>query len=451
MSPACARASSCAASLALAALAVFALPHVSRAQHPVRLQPASLQPAHEPLPLPAPPPAEPLAHVLTLADMEHLALLNNPSLGRSAALVAAARGNWLQVGLPPNPHVGYSGQQLGSGGREEQHGVLFEQELVRGGKLRLNRAIAEQEVVRAEQQWAAQRQRVLTDVRIAFYDALLAQRQFDLSGELATIARQALDAADRLHRAGETPRTDVLQAELELQGAEILLNRASNRHAAAWRSLTAIVGLPHLPPAVLRGELEAIPAELTWEASLQRLLTTSPQIAAAVATIDRAGWSLDRARAEPIPNLTFQGIVQQDNAIDGKTDGAVQLTLPLPLWNRNQGGIRQAEAELAAAQRALAQLELDLQNRLAPAFERYTSAAFQVRRYRERILPAAQQTLDLVRRGYQEGEFPFLNVLTAQRTYSQANLAYLEALRELQAAAAEIEGLLLSGSLAESP
>ena len=71
---------------------------------------------------------------MTLADLEQIALQANPSIGRVAALVEAARGNWVQVGLPPNPSFGYLGQQLGSGGRAEQHALLLEQEFVLGHK-----------------------------------------------------------------------------------------------------------------------------------------------------------------------------------------------------------------------------------------------------------------------------------------------------------------------------
>jgi outer membrane protein, heavy metal efflux system len=129
----------------------------------------------------------------------------------------------------------------------------------------------------------------------------------------------------------------------------------------------------------------------------------------------------------------------------------VQVLMPLPIFNRNTGAIRQAQSEVVAAERAMQQLELDLQNRLAPVFERYSTAAARVRRFREQVLPIAQESLDLVRRGYEGGEFPFLNLLNAQRTYFETNLQYLESLRELRSSASEIEGLLLRGSLSAAP
>ena len=106
-------------------------------------------------------------------------------------MVASAQGNWVQVGLPPNFSWGYLGQQIGSGNVSSQHAMLLDGELVTGGKLRWNRAVAEQEIRTAEQGLYAQQQRVLTDVRIGFYEALLARRNLELAQQLLTIAGDA--------------------------------------------------------------------------------------------------------------------------------------------------------------------------------------------------------------------------------------------------------------------
>lgn len=385
---------------------------------------------------------------LTLADLEQMALAANPSVARAVALVEAARGNWVQAGLPPNPSVGYEGQQIGSDGRAEQDGVFIQQEIVRGGKLRLSREVAAQEISKAEQQLAVQQQRVVTDVRVAFYQVLIAERQQKLTGELRDIAAEAVKVAEALLKGKEVGRPDVIQAQLELGNAEILAQNAQNRYAAAWRTLATVIGDPNRSPQPLDGNVEESRPEQQWDASLQRLLSSSPEIAAAMAEIERARWAVERAYVEKTPNVTVQGLVNwRDNGIGGDSDGGVTVGIPLPIWNRNQGGIIQAEGQAVAAERALQQLELSLQNRLAPVFERYASALNQVNKYRSQLLPAAKESLDLARRLYQAGETPYLNLLTAQRSYAQTNLNYLESLRELRSAEAEIEGLLLSGSL----
>ncbi len=415
---------------------------------PVQFAEPVPQSSPEALPLSPPATSPVVVQGLTLADLETMALAGNPSIARTSALLDAARGNYIQVGLPPNPSAGYEGQQIGSRGLAEQDGVFVSQEIVRGGKLKLNRQVAAQEWVRAEQELSAQQQRVLTDVRVAYYEVLIAQRQDSLTTELLQVARRALNVAEGLLKGKEVGRVDVLQAELETENAEIIARNARHRRAAAWQRLSAVVGNPSLPIQDLDGDLEHPHGEYTWDGSLQLVLTNSPEIAAAVANVERARWAVQRAVVEQTPNVTVLGLVNwRDNGIGGRSDGGISVGVPLPLWNRNQGGIIQAQGQVAAAERALDQLELALQDRLTPVYERYANAFHQVARYRTKILPAAQESLDLTRQLYQGGETGFVNLLLAQRTYSQTNLNYLESLRALRGAEAEIEGLLLSGSL----
>lgn len=385
---------------------------------------------------------------LSLAELEQMALSSNPSVARASALVGAARGNWVQVGLPPNPSVGYDGQQLGSGGRAEQHGVLIEQEIVGGGKLRLNRRIADRELERARQEFAAQRQRVLTDVRIGFYRVLLAQRQMELTTDLVRISEEGMKAAESLLRAKEATRADVLQAQLEMENTAILSQNARNRHAAAWRELASVVGNPTISPTALEGNPFSLAMQRNFDEVLDTIIKSSPEIAVAAIQIDRARAALERARAEPIPNVAVQGLINvTDNGIGGRPDAGLGVAIPIPLFNRNQGAILQAQHEVAAAERALAQLELEIQNRLAPAFERFANARSQVDRYRTTILPTASESLELIRKTYNAGETNYVAFLVAQRTYFQTNLNYLQATEALRVAEAEIEGLLLLNSL----
>ena len=385
---------------------------------------------------------------LSVVDLEQMALTSNPSLARAQARVAAAQGNWVQVGLMPNPTVGYSGQQLGSDGRAEQQGVMTSQEIVRGGKLRLNREVAAQEIAKAQQELAVQQQRVVTDVRLTFYDILVAKAQLDVALDLERIADEGINAAEALLRAKEVSRADLLQAQLERENAQIITQNSRNRFNAAWQGLAAVVGRSHMEPVPVTGDLEAPRGEFSWDGTLQQLLGRSPRISVAVAEIERSRWALQRARVEPRPNVTVDGLVNViDNGINGDPDGALLVTLPLPVWNKNQGRIAQASAEVIAAERGLEQLELQLQRQLAPVYERYANARYQVDRYRTKILPVARESLELTRKSYQAGETNYVSLLTVQRTNSQTNLNYIQSLRELRMAEIELEGLLLRDSL----
>jgi outer membrane protein, heavy metal efflux system len=415
---------------------------------PVTFEEPVAKPMPEPETLPSTAIKADYEYSLTLSDLERMALAANPSVSRAKAMVEAARGNWVQVGLPFNPSAGYEGQQLGSLGLAEQHGVYVSQEFVRGGKLQLNRNVAAQQISKAEAELAAQEQRVLTDVRKAFNQVLIAQQQAKLTVELQDIAAKGMKTADALMKGKEVGMVDLMQAQLEFENADILVQNAHNRSRAAWQILTTVVGDPGLAPQPLQGDIETEHPLQEYSATLERLLTSSPEIAVARAEIERARWAAERARVEKTPNLMVQGLMNwQDNGIGGRPDGAIQVGVPLPLWNRNQGAMVQASQEAAAAERALDQLELELQRRLAPVYERYANALNQVEKYRTRILPTAKESVQLVHRSYEAGETGYINLLTAQRTYSQTNLNYLDSLSVLREAEAEIEGLLLTNSL----
>ena len=125
----------------------------------------------------------------------------------------------------------------------------------------------------------------------------------------------------------------------------------------------------------------------------------------------------------------------------------VQVGIPVPIFNRNQGNIRAAEAEWVAACREVERIELDLQDRLAVVLRRYANARQQAERYSQQIIPKAQRSLELVTSGYEAGQVDYLTLLTAQQTYVQVTLAYIDSSRELQAASVIMDGQLLSGSL----
>jgi cobalt-zinc-cadmium efflux system outer membrane protein len=392
-------------------------------------------------PLPPPPRA------MSLQDLETMALTNHPGLAQAAAEVQAARGEWLQAGLPPNLSAGYAGNQMGDLGTAGQQGAYLEQEFVMAGKLKLNRAVAAAEIQAREQRFRATQMRVVNDVRTHYYDVLVAQQSRELAAQLVGIANEGARVAEVLREQLEGNKIDALQAQIEAQNAEIAVANASNRYQASWRKLAAVIGMPFLPPQPLAGDLRGAVPKLDYRAMIDRLYAESPERAAALSETLKARWTLQREIAEPVPNLDVQTLIQQNQATD-EANISVQATVPLPLWNRNQGGVRRAQAEVAAAQTNVSRVELDLQQRLAAAFERYSNAAQQVERYERTILPAAQESLRLVTIGWQQGEFDYLTRLTSQRTYFQANLGYLAALGDLRTSVVEIEGLLLKDSLA---
>ncbi|MGE3316401.1 MAG: TolC family protein [Planctomycetaceae bacterium] len=382
----------------------------------------------------------------TLAQIEQIALQNNPALAQAAARVSAGYGRQIQAGLYPNPKAGYMGSEIGSDGTAGQQGAFVEQEFVRGGKLALNQNVAGWEAQRLGWEAKAQEYRVLTSVRQSFYEVLIAQKQVELAERILGTSQEGSKVADTLFKAKQGNRVDLLQARVEANNARILVAKSKNRYQAAWTRLATNLGTARMAPVTLVGEIESSPQELNADDALAQILSNSPELAAARTKIARAQAALERARVEPIPNVEVQAGAQYDYS-SNEPIAMLQIGLPIPVHNRNQGNIQAAECELVAAHREVERVQLDLENRLASVLERYRNAQVQIERFRNEILPDVKESLNLVTLGYREQELDYIRFLTAQRTNFQTNIDYLSALQEWWGARLEIEGALLVNGL----
>lgn len=394
-------------------------------------------------PMPAPPvAAAPDARLMTMAEVEALAESLHPALREAEGLLRAARGNWLQVGLRPNPEIGYSGAEIGDEGRAGQQGGFFAQEFVTAGKLGLNRAVAAREVAAAEQRFARTRLQLVTTVRMYYYEALAAKRAAKLAGQLDNNAAQLMRASESLLRSGQISQVSLQQAELQAESAKMLVEQSANRSDAAWRRLASLLGKEGQPPQALDDTLLNPLPELGWEATRDRVLMESPELGELRFNVERAKWAVQRARAGRVPNIDAQAGVAQDNATRD-TIANVQISMPIPVFDRNQGAIAQACGELAAAQAALEQRELVLQQRLAALLRDYNTSRQRVARYSDKIIPTAAKSLEITNRAYEQGELDYLQVLTVQTAYTQSNLSYLQDLEAAWKKWAEIDALLV--------
>jgi len=390
-------------------------------------------------------PADPV-DALTLDDLVQIALESNPTLMQAAMAVQAAEGNYVQAGLYPNPSIAYVGGDIGLDDTSGQQGAEFGQEFVTARKRLLARTAASWDVEQARHAWEAQQQRVLNDVHSGYYEVLLAQKTIELNEQLVRIGDDGVQVAKQLLEHKVVSRADELQARIEADMAKLSLNDARNRHQAAWRRLTAVLGRAEMPPQSLAGNVDENLPEFNWEDTLTVLLTQSPELAQARAGVERARSELALQCAERFPNFEVATWVKYDESAHQRLVD-VAVSIPLPLFNRNQGNIIAAQSDVIAASNEVQRVELDLRNRLADAFEQYANARRQVETYTGSVLPNAKESLRLANLGYQAGEFGYVTLLTAQRTYFGVNLEYLNSLTELWARSVELEGMLLSGGL----
>lgn len=383
---------------------------------------------------------------LTLEAIEQLALANNPAIRQANAASARAGGIRTQVGLKPNPTIGYFGEEIGNEGTGGLHGAFVSQTYIRGDKLAWNRRVHDHDVNAMNWQIETQRQRVCTDIRLAFYDALAAQKRLQLATDFRSVARDGVAVSTERVDAKLGARPDVLQSEIQVGEVDLSIQQAEFDLLAARNELAALSGVPDLGDTRLIGELDDVVISRDAETEFAKIVAMSPQLAAAQARIDRARANIRRQQVQAIPNVTTQLGVGGDDGT-GNAFANVQLSLPVPVHNRNQGNIRAAQAEYCAATQNVQRIRQSIRRDLAQVIREYNIAEATVLQYQKAILPKAEETLMLMQDAKDAGEFDFLRVLTARRAYFDANLKYVTALGRLAQANAKLDGLLLTGGL----
>ncbi len=437
-------------------LAVLMLPVGMRAQQTAA--PAQ----HEQHPQSAPQAAQPQepeesGPVLTLEELERMALAGNPTLKQAIAEVRVAAGRAKQAGLYPNPTVGYIGEEIRGGrSRGGQQGFFVEQPIVLGGKLKLGRQVFEQERVQAEAESDEQRLRVTNAVRMLYFHALASQETVAVRRKLAKLANEAVEVSRQLHNVGQADQPDMLQSEIEAQRAELMLIEAENRRQQAWTALAAVVGNPQLPLVRLAGRLEENTPRISPEQYIEDLVRNSPAVRIAEAGVKRAELSVTRARREAVPDLFLRGGLQQNRELLEPTgrpvglQGFAEVGVQLKLFNRNQGGVDAARAELERAHAEARRVELVLRERSAGLLRTYRDASAAVERYRDQMIPRAQRAYELYLAKYQEVAASYPQVLIAQRTLFQLQTDYIEAMETMWTNSIALQGYLLTDGL-EAP
>ena len=387
-----------------------------------------------------------VAHPLSLADLEALALQNNPTLAQAQAGIEMEQGNYRQAGLYPNPQIGYLNGTASNAAVKQSNGVFISQEFVTAHKLDLDQHAWSQEIKRVQWDREAQSMRVLNDLKIRYYEVLGAQEAMAVSQRLEKIAAENLRVAERLLEAKTGTRIDVLQAKVQLETVRLNLDDAEYRYDAAWEQLATIIGTTPMQPVPLVGDLAGEIPHLDLESCWQELLARSPQLRSAESELDH-GWATYRlSRAQAVPNVTLQSVVEYDKATQATTASTL-VALPLPLYNRNQGNIDKALADVRTDQAEICRVQLVLRDQLADSFRRYKTSLRQTERLKQSILPNTEENLTLAKQLYTGGESAFSPVLVAQQSYFESQIAYVEALTELHKVVTEINGLQLTGGL----
>jgi len=385
-----------------------------------------------------------VAGVLTLTAALRAALLHHPDLRAAACAIDASDGRTLQAGLRPNPVASIDVENVGGSnayaGLDAAETTLQVSQLIELGRKRARRAAlaaAERELAVWERE--ARRLTVITATRKTYVDVLAAQAELALARELAALARTVHATVAAKVEAGKVSPVEASRALVDVQRARIAVTTAENRLAAARRQLALNWGGEGHTLAAAEGRLDELPARPGY-AEIVAVLEHNPALARWPSELTRRERALALAAANGVQDLTVSGGLRQ--FADTDDIGIVfGVSLPLPLFDRNQGAVLAAQAEMAAADAGRESARRAL---LAQVFEQHQaleSAAAEEATLREETLPLAERIFAAISEGYAHGKFGLIDVLDAQRTLFESRARHIDALARYQRAAAEIEGL----------
>ena len=395
--------------------------------------------------------------LMTLDQFEKIAHESNPTMRQAEAEIRAADARKQQAGLYPNPTVGYTADEIrgGSVGGGKQ-GFFVEQNIVTGGKLRLSRSVFGNEANIAAIEAEEQRIRVSSAVKMAFLRVLAAQEFLDARRDLAKIAQDAAETQTRLQNTGQADESEVLESEIEAQRMRVAAHMQENTLREEWRSLTAVIGRPDMPIATVAGDLDKNWPDLNEEQAVESIADQSPAVRIAEATATRAQALLARASREAVPDLQLRAGLEYNNELLGSVpfakgwEGIAQVGVQLPIFNRNQGEVAAARADIERAQQEKRRIALTLRERAASAVDQYANARLMAVEYRDAMLPRAKKAYALRVEKYGQMLASYPRVLEAQRRLYELQVEYIAALENVWTNGIALEGYLLTDGL-EAP
>ncbi|MBQ5962353.1 TolC family protein [Massilia sp. ZL223] len=383
---------------------------------------------------------------LTLAEAIELALRANPALRAAASEVAAKDGALAQAKALPNPEL----EVLREGQRRERRATTAQLSIPfeLGGKRAARADAAREERGLAALALADLRVQVRADTSAAFYELAAAIERHRMDQELAALAARAAEAAAKRVEAGKVSPVDETRARVAQAGARIEVIQAARnlesariRLAALWggegASLQIALPAGDLPPAV---PLPQLAARLDQAPAMQR--------ARAQLRHREALAQVERTRR--IPDVTLI-VGARREGLDERDQAVVGVSLPLPLFNRNQGALLEALRRVDKARDEEEAERVRLQSELAQAHARLRAALEESALIAAEILPGAESAYRAASRGAELGKFGILDVLDAQRTLFQSKTQYLNAAAESHRAAADIARLTGTSAVQETP
>lgn len=422
----------CFGGAAVAQVGTPATPRVGSPTTPVRPEP-TVPPPQANLPLLAPRDG-PLPANLTLEQALREAEARSPAIIAAQAGVTAAEAQVRQAGFRSNPELSVEVENFGgtgelSGLRGTESTVAVNQRLDLGGRRQARVGVARAELAAQQLRLSIARADLAQQVREQFARAVAARERLQLAQESEIRARELARVASILVEAGREPplralraRSAAAQAGAELEGA-----RAEERASRA--TLASLFGVSTPIEAVTGPLLDLEPRSIDPEQSLDVRLAEAERLGAEAAV----GRELAARRLDPAVGLGVRHVRET-----GDVALVAGVSMPLPVFDRNQGNIAAARANVAAAEARRASALATATVRVRNAIANVEAAEARVEALERAAIPEAAEALRLAQQSYREGRATLLELLDVQTAYTSAQAALTEARLALALATAEL-------------
>lgn len=381
--------------------------------------------------------AEP-ALVLTLEAAIRLALERNPTLAAARREIEAADAQILQGSLRPNPEFVYLAEDTRSVSRTST--AQLDVPIEMGGKRGARVDAATRNKNAAVSELTARQLQIRASTMAAFFEVVAAQEQTSLARDTLVLAMRASDIAGKRVTAGKISPVEEIKARVAEAGVRLSLTQAESELRNARRRLTSFWGNPSPRFTEVVSEVDRMP-DLPTRDLVQNRLAISPVLERAQQEVERRKSLVTVEQTKTVPDIIFTlGMKRREDVTRDQV--MVGVSIPLPVFNRNQGNLLEALKREDKARDELAATKLTLYADALQILERISARREETELLQKSLLPGAKWAYEAATIGFENGKFSFLEVLDAQRTYFSAKSQYLTALSALYAAITDLESLL---------
>jgi len=384
---------------------------------------------------------------VTLARATELTLSQNPRLKARYAAVKAAVARERQAGFLPNPEIEAEVEDFGLSGEERGldasiYAVRAAQTIELGRKRTKRRRAASLEVDLARWDLDAERLDLVARVKARFIDILVAQERVRIVTASYELARKVRGTAAERVRSGKVSPLELTKAEVELTGRRVKLRRDERALATARTALAALWNAAPAEATTLRaeGNLQQVP-QLPDLATLEAALGRNPDLGRGETEEQLAQAVVAQEKAAAIPDVTLAAGLAHEEA-SGNEAVVFAISLPLPLFDRNQGNIAAALAEVDKARQAQRAVAIALQAELAEQWQELQATMEEATSIEGEMLPGARKAFEATQQAYRSGKLEYLDLLDSQHTLFEVEMQWLEALSALHQTTVRVERLV---------